>query len=57
MKRRKEQDGLTHREAEILQLRKEGLRAKEIAKELFLSPHTVNYHSCNAKKKLRKQEC
>jgi DNA-binding CsgD family transcriptional regulator/tetratricopeptide (TPR) repeat protein len=36
--------GLTHREAEILQLLKDGLRTASIAKRLFVSPKTVEHH-------------
>ncbi|MGE5520457.1 MAG: helix-turn-helix domain-containing protein [Candidatus Dadabacteria bacterium] len=38
------QDGLSKREAEILQLINEGLKSKEIAKKLFISKNTVDNH-------------
>ena len=35
---------LSPRETEVLRLVAEGLTSKQIGKELFLSPKTVNYH-------------
>jgi two-component system response regulator NreC len=37
-------DGLTNREREVLALIAQGMTANEIAKALFLSPHTVQSH-------------
>lgn len=43
---------LTERELEIVELVAQGLISKQIAKELHLSPHTVNTHRKNILKKL-----
>jgi DNA-binding CsgD family transcriptional regulator len=45
--------GLTRREAEILQLLADGLRSSAIAKRLFLSPKTVEHHISAVLAKLR----
>ena len=37
-------DGLTNRERQVLALIAQGMTSPEIAKELFLSPHTVQTH-------------
>lgn len=37
-------DSITTREKEILYLLSKGLNSKEIAAELFISAHTVEYH-------------
>lgn len=42
----------TERETEILKLVADGLSSEQIAKKLFLSPHTVNMHRRNLMKKL-----
>lgn len=44
---------LTEREKEIVHLVAEGLTTKQIAEQLFLSPHTVSTHRKNALKKLQ----
>ena len=44
---------LTRRELEILELVSDGLRDKEIALKLFLSPSTVKRHTANIYKKLQ----
>lgn len=44
---------LSEREVEIVRLIAEGYSAKQIAEELFLSPHTVYTHRKNIMKKLR----
>jgi DNA-binding CsgD family transcriptional regulator/tetratricopeptide (TPR) repeat protein len=44
--------GLTRRETEILALLAEGLRNREIAGRLFLSPRTVDYHVAGILRKL-----
>lgn len=44
---------LTDREQEILQLQARRLTSKEIAQELFISPHTVNKHASNLYGKLQ----
>lgn len=53
---RASQDGegiqLTTRETEVLRLTAEGKTAKEIAKTLGISPHTVNRHRANLMEKL-----
>ena len=43
---------LSERELEIVEMVAQGLISKEIAKELHLSPHTVNTHRKNILKKL-----
>ncbi len=43
---------LTDREKEVVQLVADGLTTKQIAKKLYLSPHTVSTHRKNALKKL-----
>ena len=43
---------ITKREMEVLRLVSEGMKAHEIAKELFLSPYTVNDHRRNIMEKL-----
>ncbi|HSI98571.1 MAG TPA: response regulator transcription factor [Gaiellaceae bacterium] len=45
-------DDLTAREREVLQLVSEGATNKEIAKSLYLSEHTVNFHMKNILSKL-----
>lgn len=45
-------DALTHREKEVLRHICEGLRTREIADELFISPHTVESHRRNIMQKL-----
>ena len=45
---------LSEREREILQKMSEGKDFKQIAKELFLSPHTINTHKKNI---LKKSDC
>ncbi|MEQ9304353.1 MAG: helix-turn-helix transcriptional regulator [Marinoscillum sp.] len=44
----------TWRERDILNLMSEGLTADDIAKSLFISPHTVKTHQKNM---LKKSEC
>ncbi len=44
---------LTKREDEVLNLLCEGKNYKEIADQMFISPHTVNYHLKNIYKKLQ----
>ena len=48
-----EKPTISQREAEILQMISEGLSSLEIAKQLFISPHTVNTHRKNILRKLR----
>lgn len=43
---------ITKREKEVLQLLSEGMKAREIAKQLFLSPYTINDHRKNIMTKL-----
>jgi DNA-binding NarL/FixJ family response regulator len=43
---------LTRREIEVLEMVVKGLSTKEIAKQIFLSPYTVNTHRKNIMKKL-----
>jgi len=43
---------LSNRELEILMLLAQGLRNKEIAAKLFISPQTVKKHTCNIYRKL-----
>jgi DNA-binding NarL/FixJ family response regulator len=43
---------LTAREREVLRLVAEGLRDREIAQRLVLSPHTVHRHVANIRTKL-----
>jgi len=47
-----EQSTLTPREIDILKLIAKGYTTKEIASEIYLSPHTVNTHRKNMMKKL-----
>ncbi|HEY3364126.1 MAG TPA: LuxR C-terminal-related transcriptional regulator [Symbiobacteriaceae bacterium] len=44
---------LTHREVEVLELVDRGLKNKEIAKALYVSPHTVKSHLESAFRKLQ----
>ncbi len=44
--------GLTHREQEIASLIREGKSSKDIAKLLFISMKTVDYHRANLRRKL-----
>lgn len=37
-------ESITHREQEVLSLFAKGLTSKEIASQLFISPHTVEAH-------------
>ncbi|HKI81629.1 MAG TPA: response regulator transcription factor, partial [Pseudodesulfovibrio sp.] len=43
---------LTPREQEVMRMLAEGLTAKGVAKELFISPKTVENHRTNLMKKL-----
>ena len=43
---------LTVREREVLQLIAEGLSTKSVAKELYVSPKTVEWHRCQIMRKL-----
>jgi DNA-binding CsgD family transcriptional regulator len=45
-------DALSAREVEVLRLVAEGLSDKEIARRLYLSPHTVHRHVANIRTKL-----
>lgn len=47
-----DENRLTSRESEILQLVADGLSTTEIAKQLFISPRTVHYHISNIMNKL-----
>jgi len=49
----KSRSELTERELHVLKLLSDGLNSKEIAKELFISSNTVEYHR---KQLLRKTE-
>jgi len=51
-KKRKNSYGLTQRERDVLEFMSKGRSQKEIAKELFISPHTVNSHTQNIYMKL-----
>ena len=46
---------LSQREREIIQLLTQGMREREIAKELFISDRTVKFHINNAVAKLNAQ--
>lgn len=46
------QTQLTHREEQCLRLTAQSMRVEQIAKELNISPRTVNFHIQNANKKL-----
>jgi DNA-binding NarL/FixJ family response regulator len=46
-------DTLSQREIEVFQLLAEGKRIKEIAKQLFISPKTVESHKYNIMEKLQ----
>jgi len=46
-------DTLTRREREILKLTGEGYKQKEIAGQLYISPHTVEKHRANIMRKLK----
>jgi DNA-binding NarL/FixJ family response regulator len=50
--KRAEEDALTPREREVLQLVSEGATNREVAKALYLSEHTVNFHMKNILHKL-----
>ena len=43
---------ITTREMEVLHCISEGMKAREIAKHLFLSPYTINDHRRNIMEKL-----
>ena len=45
-------ESLTLREREILQIMAQGLSSKEVAKQLCISPRTVDVHRCNILSKL-----
>ncbi len=51
-KLRKSKKHITHREREVLKLLVDGLTSSEIAKNLFISPRTVDKHRTNLLKKL-----
>jgi len=46
-------DGLTNREAEIRELVGRGMTSTEIARVLFVSRRTVDFHRANLRRKLR----
>ena len=48
--------GLTPREVEVLALIATGMTNMEIAKQLFISPHTVKNHVTNIYKKLKVED-
>jgi DNA-binding NarL/FixJ family response regulator len=50
--KRAEEDALTPREREVLQLVAEGATNREAAKALYLSEHTINFHMKNILHKL-----
>lgn len=50
--KRAEEDALTPREREVLQLVAEGATNREVAEKLVLSQHTVNFHMKNILQKL-----
>lgn len=47
-----EEYNISKRELEVLQLISQGMKAREIAKELYLSPYTINDHRKNIMEKL-----
>ena len=47
-----QETSLTAREAEILDLIAQGLTSKQIARQLNISPYTVNTHRDNLRRKL-----
>jgi two-component system, NarL family, response regulator NreC len=50
---RRASDGLTNREAEIRELVGRGMTSTEIARVLFVSRRTVDFHRANLRRKLR----